>query len=71
MCESAWKWQSNNPYGYEDGPSQESGSWIQSLHLLLVFVLNFQEQGRLGQFYHTNQLKASECRHLYETTCSL
>jgi len=21
MCESAWKWQSENPYGYEDGPS--------------------------------------------------
>merc|ERR1711920_271756 len=20
MCESAWKWQSENPYGYEDGP---------------------------------------------------
>ena len=19
MCESAWKWQSNNPYGYEEG----------------------------------------------------
>ncbi|CAK9086162.1 unnamed protein product [Durusdinium trenchii] len=23
MCESAWKWQSNNPYGYEDGPGKE------------------------------------------------
>merc|ERR1712232_117089 len=21
MCESAWKWQSNNPYGHEDGPA--------------------------------------------------
>merc|ERR1712083_431526 len=21
MCESAWKWQSTNPYGYEDAPS--------------------------------------------------
>eukprot|EP00440_Ansanella_granifera_P027159 gb/GFBE01029499.1/.p1 GENE.gb/GFBE01029499.1/~~gb/GFBE01029499.1/.p1 ORF type:complete len:346 (+),score=85.50 gb/GFBE01029499.1/:1-1038(+) len=24
MCESAWKWQSNNPYGYEDGPAEEA-----------------------------------------------
>eukprot|EP00931_Biecheleriopsis_adriatica_P074702 TRINITY_DN48708_c0_g1_i1.p1 TRINITY_DN48708_c0_g1~~TRINITY_DN48708_c0_g1_i1.p1 ORF type:complete len:345 (-),score=63.44 TRINITY_DN48708_c0_g1_i1:112-1146(-) len=23
MCNSAWKWQSENPYGYEDGPSDE------------------------------------------------
>merc|ERR1711920_17646 len=22
MCETAWKWQSQNPYGYEDGPSE-------------------------------------------------
>lgn len=23
MCESAWNWQSNNPYGYEDGPGKD------------------------------------------------
>ena len=23
MCESAWNWQSKNPYGYEDGPGKE------------------------------------------------
>jgi len=22
MCETAWKWQSGNPYGYEDGPNE-------------------------------------------------
>eukprot|EP00490_Sorites_sp_Unknown_P023059 CAMPEP_0114674180 /NCGR_PEP_ID=MMETSP0191-20121206/45918_1 /TAXON_ID=126664 /ORGANISM="Sorites sp." /LENGTH=344 /DNA_ID=CAMNT_0001940801 /DNA_START=51 /DNA_END=1085 /DNA_ORIENTATION=+ len=23
MCETAWNWQSNNPYGYEDGPGKD------------------------------------------------